>query len=123
MDIYAENILDHFHRPRHKGVVKNATARAEDSNTVCGDEIKIELIIDKKGVIKDAAFSGEGCAISQASASILLEKIIGKKEAFVRKLQMKDVCKMLGVPLTPVRLKCALLSLHVLKKAVNRIKK
>jgi nitrogen fixation protein NifU and related proteins len=123
MDIYAENILDHFHRPRHKGVVKNATARAEDSNPVCGDEIKIELIVDKKGIIKDAAFSGEGCAISQASASMLLEKIIGKKADSVKKMQMKDICKMLGVTLTPVRLKCALLSLHVLKKALNRIEK
>jgi nitrogen fixation protein NifU and related proteins len=143
MDIYAENILDHFHRPRHKGVIQrdddagadarktgakgrgraDLRVRAQDSNPLCGDEIEIELSVDKKGIIKDAKFCGEGCAISQASASMLMEKIIGQKVGALKKLDMKEVRKMLGVELTPVRLKCALLSLNVLKKAVNQIKK
>jgi nitrogen fixation NifU-like protein len=123
MDIYAENIMDHYRHPRHKGKMKSATARAEDSNPLCGDEIAIDLVVDKNNTVKDAKFSGAGCAISQASASMLLDHIIGKKIGTIKKLNKDNVCEMLGVPLTPARLKCALLSLYVLKKAINRPEK
>ncbi len=122
MDIYAENVLDHYRRPRHKGKIAKATARAEDSNPLCGDKIQMDLITDKKGIIADAKFNGEGCAISQASASILLDKIIGKKISVIKKMGPDDITNMLGMALTPARLKCAMLSLNVLKTAVNHHK-
>lgn len=117
MDMYAEIILDHYRNPQHYGKLEAATATAYDANPLCGDKIEIGLLV-KDGVIEDAQFNGEGCAISQASASMLLDEIIGKKSDDVLKMENQQVYNMLGVELTTARVKCALLSLVVVKKAL-----
>jgi len=118
MDLYSEIILDHYHNPRGQGKLKGANATAEDANPLCGDKIRFYLKIDKAGTITDVRFSGSGCAISQASASMLAEELAGKKIAQVLKWDKEKIFKLLGVTLTPARAKCALLSLSVLKSAL-----
>lgn len=130
-DLYREVILDHFKNPRNFGKLKNPTASFSLYNSACGDKITIELKIksrlsgipQKTGnydlrIIEDIRFSGEGCAISMASASMLTEKVLGKNIEEVQKLKTKDILKMLGIILTPTRLKCALLPLEVLHKTL-----
>jgi nitrogen fixation NifU-like protein len=118
MDLYAEIILDHYKNPHHRGKLKNPTFFAEDLNPLCGDKIRLELELDSKQQVEDVAFSGEGCAISQASASMLTDEIIGKSLAEIGKITNENIYEMLQVPLSPARVKCALLSLVVLKKAL-----
>ncbi len=118
MDLYAENILDHYKNPHHKGHLNNATTSFSDSNPLCGDKITIELLIEK-GMVVDAAFTGEGCAISQASASILMDEIIGKGVSDLQHLKNEDIFAMIGVPLSPSRVKCGLLCFTTLKKALT----
>jgi nitrogen fixation protein NifU and related proteins len=120
MDLYAENILDHYHNPHHKGHLKRLTNFAEDVNPLCGDKIRIELYIDKEGIVRDAAFSGEGCAISQAGVSLLMDKISGNTLSKIKKVSKEDIYKLLGVPLSAARVKCALLGLTVLQKAIKK---
>lgn len=117
MDLYAENILDHYKNPHHKGKLINPTTAAEDSNPLCGDELKIELAIQDNKVTQ-VAFNGKGCAISQASASMLTDELIGKTPEEIAAISNETIYEMLGVPLTPARVKCALLSLVVVKKAL-----
>ncbi len=112
--LYREEILDHYKHPRHKGHLENPDIHYHDHNPFCGDELTVELKV-KDGVIVDAAFDGRGCAISQASASMLMEEIIGMSLDDVRALDKEHVLEMLGIDMGPVRLKCALLSLKVLK--------
>lgn len=119
MDMYAENILDHYKYPRHNGKLEGATMSAYDTNPLCGDKIEVGVVVDDAGVITDAGFLGEGCAISQASASMLMEEIIGKSLMDAVKMENQQVYDMLGVPLTAGRVKCALLSLVTLKKALG----
>lgn len=119
MDLYSEIILDHFKNPHNKGIIKNPTAKAEEYNPLCGDKIKIYLKTDKNGVVTQAKFTGEGCAISQASASMLSEKLIGKTFTQIKKIKNKDIYKMLGIKINMGRIKCALLSLVTVKKAIN----
>lgn len=119
MDMYAENVLHHFKHPLHRGTLDGATSTAADSNPLCGDKIEIGVRVED-GKIADAMFSGEGCAISQASASMLLDEVIGKPVEDVEKLENQFVYDMLGVPLTTNRVKCALLGLVVLKKSLNK---
>lgn len=119
MDLYAENILDHYHHPHHHGVLEHPTVSAEDSNPLCGDKIRIDLSIDEHGVITDVGFSAEGCAISQASASMLTDEIIGKNIKEASSFSNEQIYEMLGVPLTTARVKCALLGLVTLKKAIT----
>ena len=90
----------------------------EDENPLCGDQIRVDLRLDEEGKVKEAAFSGHGCAISQASADLLLESIQGKTVEEIKQLNKQDILDLLGIQLTPVRLKCALLSLKVLKAGV-----
>ena len=118
MDLYAENILDHYKNPHNKGKLENASASFADSNPLCGDKIEIGIRVDENGVIEDVGFTGEGCAISQASASLLTDEILGKTVAEVKALPNEKVYELLGVPLTTNRVKCALLSLVALKKAL-----
>lgn len=118
MDLYAENILDHYKNPHNKGKLENASASFADSNPLCGDKIEIGVRVNEKGVIEDVGFTGEGCAISQASASLLTDEILGKTVAEVKALPNEKVYELLGVPLTTNRVKCALLSLVALKKAL-----
>ena len=113
-DLYRDNIIDHYQNPRNHGTLENPDISYEDSNPVCGDEIRLDLKIQDGRVI-DARFSGHGCSISQASASMLTEDIIGKSLEEVKQIDKQYLLDMLGIPLGPVRLKCALLSLKVLK--------
>lgn len=113
-DLYRDNIIDHYQNPRNHGTLEHPDISYEDSNPVCGDEIRIDLQV-KDGKVADARFTGHGCSISQASASMLTEEIIGKSLEEVRQIDKQYLLDMLGIPLGPVRLKCALLSLKVLK--------
>jgi nitrogen fixation NifU-like protein len=114
-DLYRENILDHYQNPRNYGTLDHPDITYQDDNPLCGDVIRIDLKLDQDDRISEVAFSGEGCAISQASASMLTEEILGKTLEEVRHLSKDDVLEMLGIQLGPVRIKCALLSLKVLK--------
>ena len=113
-DLYRDNIIDHYQNPRNYGTLEHPDISYEDSNPVCGDEIRMDLKI-QDGRVVDARFSGHGCSISQASASMLTEDIIGKTLEEVKQIDKQYLLDLLGIPLGPVRLKCALLSLKVLK--------
>lgn len=114
-DFYRELILDHYKNPRHKGKLEPNDFSYEDSNPLCGDQIRIDVRLDADQRVKEVAFTGRGCAISQASASMLTESIVGKPLAEVKQLTREDILELLGIELTPARLKCAMLSLKVLK--------
>jgi nitrogen fixation protein NifU and related proteins len=114
-DIYREIILDHYRNPRNKGKLADADVSIHDSNPLCGDEIDIHLRVDKD-MIKDIKFEGRGCAISQASASMLTELVMDKPLSVVKDLAKNEILENIGlVNLGPARIKCALLSLKVLK--------
>jgi nitrogen fixation NifU-like protein len=120
MDIYREIILDHYKNPRNFGHLPHPDAKVEEGNVTCGDRISIEVTASE-GKIKDIRFSGEGCAISQASASMLTEQAKGMDLSEIHKLDAKYILSMLGTTLTPSRTKCALLSLEVLQKVIAKI--
>ena len=114
-DLYRELIIDRYKNPLYKGQLDPNDVSFEDDNPLCGDRIRIDLRLDEEGKIKEALFDGHGCAISQASADLLLESIQGKPLEVIKELTKEDILEMLGIELGPVRLKCALLSLKVLK--------
>ncbi len=114
-DLYREIILDHYQNPRKKGKLEPADIDYAEDNPVCGDHIHLTVQLDENNVVKAVGWEGEGCAISQASASMLYETLVGKSLDEIRTIGKDDVLEMLGIPLSPVRLKCALLSLKVLK--------
>ena len=120
MDIYREIILDHYKHPRNFGHLPRPDAKVEEGNVTCGDRINIEINV-RGGKLTDIRFSGEGCAVSQASASMLTERVTGMDIAAIKKLDAKYIFSMLGTTLTPSRTKCALLSLEVLQKAISSI--
>jgi nitrogen fixation NifU-like protein len=120
-DIYREIIVDHYKNPRNKGKVEKSNFSFEDENPLCGDFIHIEVEVDENQKVIDAKFDGHGCAISISAADLLLESIIGKSLEDVKKLENQDVLDLLGIELSPVRIKCALLSIKVLKAAVYDI--
>ena len=117
-DLYREVIIEHYKNPSYRGHLDPHDITFADNNPICGDHIEITLRTDAKGLVSDARFDGHGCAISQASADLLIESIIGKPLEDVKKLNRQDVLDLLGIDLGPVRLKCALLSLKVLKAGV-----
>ncbi len=117
-DLYRELIIDRYKNPQYRGTLDPHDIAFEDDNPLCGDHIHIDLRVDEFGRVSEAAFDGQGCAISQASADILLESVIGKSLDEVKKLTKEDLLEMLGLELGPVRVKCALLSLKVLKAGV-----
>lgn len=117
-DLYREVIIEHYKNPSHRGKLDPHDISFADNNPLCGDHIQIDLRVDKDGVVTEAVFDGHGCAISQASADLLMETIIGKPLGEVKQLNKQDILDMLGIDLGPVRLKCALLSLKVLKAGV-----
>ena len=121
-DFYRELIIDRYQNPLFRGTLEPQDITFEDSNPLCGDEIRIDLRVDDDGIINEAAFSGHGCAISQASADLLLETIQGKSIEHIKSLTKADILELLGIELGPVRLKCALLSLKVLKAGVYGLK-
>ena len=113
-DLYREVILDHYQNPRNYGTLEPADISYEEDNPVCGDHIRLDLRL-QDGRVTDVRFSGHGCAISQASASMLTEEIQGKTLDELKAFSKDDLLDLLGIPLGPVRMKCALLSLKVLK--------
>ncbi len=121
MDLYAENILEHSKNPRNAGDLTDSTVSHDEENIACGDKIHLEIKTDD-GVISKVGWSGTGCAISQASMSILSEELIGKSEDEVLAMKKEDVYEMLGVPIGPRRFKCALMSLHCAKNALRKAK-
>ena len=116
-DFYKEYILDHYRNPRNFGHLERVDATAEDLNPLCGDTIKMELALDADGRVEDVKFSGRGCAISQASASMLTESIKGMKLEDVARLSQESVLENVGIGISPTRMKCAMLGLKVLKSA------
>jgi nitrogen fixation protein NifU and related proteins len=115
-DFYRDYILDHYRHPRNFGELANPDAQAEDLNPLCGDEIRMQLKVND-GTVSDVRFSGKGCAISQASASMLTEAVKGMKLADVAKLSKDVVFDNVGIDISPTRMKCAMLGLRVLKSA------
>ena len=122
-DLYREVILDHYKNPRGHGVIDDADAAAEGMNPLCGDEVAIYVAFGEDGeTIDEVKFSGRGCAISQAATSMLMEMIQGRTANEVGELSKEELLEEIGIPLTPIRLKCALLGLGVLKVALHRAK-
>ena len=118
-ELYQEHILDHYEDPFHRGHLPAATHAHEDNNPLCGDVVRIELELGDDGKIRDAYFTGQGCVISQASASMLLEKMQGHTVEEAKKFTAEDMLKLYGPRLTPNRQKCCLLSWKVLQSAVH----
>jgi nitrogen fixation protein NifU and related proteins len=118
-ELYREVILDHYKNPRGQGALANADAEAEGQNPLCGDEVAISVALDGE-TIEDVRFRGRGCAISQAATSMLTELVKGRTIAEVAEMPKDELLGEVGIPLTPVRLKCALLGLGVLKVALHR---
>ena len=115
-DLYRELILDHYKHPHNHGTLDPRDFTYEDENPLCGDKIRIDVRLDENQRVKEVAFIGKGCAISQASASLLTEEIMGKTLDEIKQIGKDDILEMLGgIQLGPTRLKCALLSLKVLK--------
>jgi nitrogen fixation NifU-like protein len=121
--LYREVILDHYKSPRHHGVLEDADAHAEGQNPLCGDEISVYVKFREDGdTIDEVSFTGRGCAISQAATSMLTDLVVGRSATEVAGLPKEELLDEVGIPLTPVRLKCAILGLGVLKVALNRAK-
>ena len=117
-DMYREVIVERYKNPAYRGSLDPSDITFEDENPLCGDHIRIDLRVDENGIITEAAFDGHGCAISQASADLLLELVIGKSVEDIKKLNKDNVLELLGIDLGPVRLKCALLPLKIIKAGV-----
>ena len=117
-DLYREVIIDRYKAPHYRGRLDPHDISFEDDNPLCGDHIAVTLRLDGDNRVGTAAFDGHGCAISQASADLLMESIVGKTLDEVKALTKQDVLDLLGIELGPVRLKCALLPLKVLKAGV-----
>lgn len=115
--LYREIILDHSRNPRNAGVIDQPTVTYQDTNPLCGDEVRMDLILADDRVA-DVKFSGRGCAISQAAASILTEMVAGQALDEVKAISREDILEELGVPISPARMKCAMLGLKVLKSAI-----
>ena len=124
MDLYREEILDHYKNPRNFGHLSHATITDVADNVSCGDTISMEILLLEDGshtIVSDIKFSGVGCAISQAAASLLTEHVKGKALAEVKKITPEDVFTLLHVDLTPARVKCALLGYEALKKTLTKL--
>jgi len=127
-NLYRDNILDHYRSPKNFGRIKNPDVASEEVNSLCGDKIGMQIKLKKQSCrdgtlvtsIQDIGFYGEACAISTASASMLTEKVRGMEVGSVKKMTVKDILMLLGIELTPTRLKCALLPLEVLQKAITQ---
>ncbi len=116
-DMYREEILSHYKRPRNWGPLTDPDLEFEDTNPLCGDELKVMLKLDEQKVVTDVRFDGHGCAISQASASMASEELVGKSVDELVALDKSFVLDLLGIPISATRMKCAMLSLKVIKSA------
>jgi nitrogen fixation protein NifU and related proteins len=119
--LYREVILDHYKNPRGHGLLDAPDAQAEGQNPLCGDEIAVSVRFDGE-TIADVGFEGRGCAISQAATSMLTEIVVGRTAEDVARMPKDELLEEIGIPLTPVRLKCAILGLGVLKVALHKAK-
>ena len=119
-DMYQDNILDHYENPSHQGTLDHPTFEIRDLNPLCGDEVRIQARLDDAGRLAAIRFEGKGCVISLAAASMLLEAVEGKTLDAVKKMGRQDMLDLLGVPLTTMRIKCAMLPLRALEKAIHR---
>ena len=120
-DLYREVILDHYKNPRGHGTLEEADAEAEGQNPLCGDEVSIYVAFGDDGdTIEDVKFNGRGCAISQAATSMLTEMVRGRSATTVATLPREELLEEIGIPLTPIRLKCALLGLSTLKLSLHK---
>ncbi len=117
--LFREIILDYYANPRNKGTLTNPSAQASDWNPLCGDKIKFELEFDANGHVSQAVYNGEGCSISQVSASMLTEKVQGLTRAQLAKITEQEIIDMLGIDISPARKKCALLGWLVMRKSLN----
>ena len=131
-ELYQEQILDHYRHPRHKKVMEGATCKAQGNNPMCGDELTVFIDIvgdtksgkgNKSGRVNQLTFTGHGCAISQAAASLVIESLQGKTIEVIKKLQDKEVLGLLGIPITATRMKCALLIYKTLQQGVKEYKR
>jgi nitrogen fixation protein NifU and related proteins len=120
--LYRELILDHYKNPHNHGLLETADASAEGQNPLCGDEVSVSVRLGEGGVIEDVGFEGRGCAISQAATSMLTDLVKGRPADDVAAMPKEELLDELGIPLTPVRLKCAILGLGVLKLALHKAK-
>ncbi len=119
-NLYRELILDHYQHPHNHGEIPDADVSYEDSNPLCGDRIRIDIKL-QGNIVADVKFNGKGCAISQAAASMLTDELIGKSLDEIKKMDKQFVLDLLGIPLGPTRIKCALLPLKVIKAGVYGI--
>jgi nitrogen fixation NifU-like protein len=119
-DLYRDYILEHYRRPHNFGVLAAPSVSLEGSNPLCGDRITLQLRV-AGGVVEEVAFTGRGCAISQASASLLTDEIKGKPLADVEAFRADDLLDLLGIEISPARLKCAMLSHDTLRKALDEL--
>ena len=118
--LYREVILDHYKNPRGHGVIEDADAVAEGQNPLCGDEVTVSVRLGEGDVVEEVGFEGRGCAISQAATSMLMDMVRGRTAHEVATMSRDELLEEVGIPLTPVRLKCALLGLGVLKVALHK---
>ncbi len=118
MDMYMEEILDHYKHPHNKGTLTDAQIHLFDSNPLCGDEQEVFIQIDKKNTITDIKFTAKGCAISIAGTSMVTDELIGKKIEEVLRLPNEFVLDLLNVKISAMRMKCALLGLKTIQKAI-----
>lgn len=116
---YRERILDHYRLPRHRGHLEAPDLVGEADNPICGDRVRIELRLDGQGNVAEAAFTGDGCVISMAAASMLMEHLCGRSLAEIQRLTDRDILDLLGVELGPARIPCARLSLEALHQALE----
>ena len=117
--MYKENILDHSQHPHNVGALAKCTIQHREFNPRCGDDIEFFLVTDERGIVTKTSFVGKGCAISQASASMLSDVLVGKSLSEIAAMGQKDILEMLGIAVGPSRLKCALLSLKAVQKGIT----
>lgn len=120
-DAAGDLLLDHFRTPYHRGALSSATHRAQAINPLCGDQIELQLRLSPTGLVELAFFRGQGCAVSQAAASVLCEQIEGVPADVLRRLLPEDILSQLGVQLSPIRQRCALLALEALTSMLAKL--